>query len=69
MVLTSTVTDPEEQRQSLHSTFASRYVRDPVPKYVPFSLRTSHSFVDQFFQRRTLPLFERSDLDTQIDMW
>ncbi|MED6138340.1 hypothetical protein PIB30_073461 [Stylosanthes scabra] len=33
MVITSTVTDPEEQTQSLHSTFASRYVRDPIPRF------------------------------------
>ncbi|TKY44874.1 Glutamate decarboxylase [Spatholobus suberectus] len=33
MVITSTVTDPDEQRQSLCSTFASRYVREPVPKF------------------------------------
>ncbi|KAL1300224.1 hypothetical protein AAHE18_18G162700 [Arachis hypogaea] len=33
MVITSAVTDPEEQTQSLHSTFASRYVRDPIPRF------------------------------------
>ncbi|MED6157531.1 hypothetical protein PIB30_023916 [Stylosanthes scabra] len=33
MVITSTVTDPEQQTQSLYSTFASRYVRDPIPRF------------------------------------
>lgn len=33
MVITSIAKDPEEQRQSLNCTFASRYVRDPVPKF------------------------------------
>ncbi|KAL2334309.1 hypothetical protein Fmac_015522 [Flemingia macrophylla] len=33
MVITSTVTHPDEQRESLCSTFASRYVRDPIPRF------------------------------------
>ncbi|KAK7291325.1 hypothetical protein RIF29_06373 [Crotalaria pallida] len=33
MVITSIVKEAEEQGQSLHCTFASRYVRDPVPKF------------------------------------
>ncbi|XP_061356047.1 glutamate decarboxylase-like [Gastrolobium bilobum] len=33
MVITSAVTDPEEQGQSLHCTFASRYMCESVPKF------------------------------------
>ncbi|PNX77915.1 glutamate decarboxylase, partial [Trifolium pratense] len=33
MVISSTVTHPDEQRQSITCTFASRYMRDPVPKF------------------------------------
>ncbi|XP_020231574.1 glutamate decarboxylase [Cajanus cajan] len=33
MVITSTVTHPDEQRESLCSTFASRYVREPIPRF------------------------------------
>jgi len=39
MVITSTATHPDEQAQSIASTFASRYVREPIPRYIflPFS--------------------------------
>ncbi|XP_004515245.1 glutamate decarboxylase-like [Cicer arietinum] len=33
MVITSTVTHPDEHRQNIDCTFASRYVREPVPKF------------------------------------
>jgi len=34
MVITSTATHPDEQAQSIFSTFASRYVREPIPRYI-----------------------------------
>ena len=37
MVITSTATHPDEKDEHLSSTFASRYVRQPIPKYVSFS--------------------------------
>ncbi|XP_027359500.1 glutamate decarboxylase-like [Abrus precatorius] len=33
MVITSTVINPDEQEENISSTFASRYVREPVPKF------------------------------------
>ncbi|ESW24602.1 hypothetical protein PHAVU_004G144400 [Phaseolus vulgaris] len=33
MVITSTATHPDEQAQSIFSTFASRYVREPIPRF------------------------------------
>ncbi|CAJ1952223.1 unnamed protein product [Sphenostylis stenocarpa] len=33
MVITSTATHPDEQAQSIFCTFASRYVREPIPRF------------------------------------